>query len=499
MNKPPRPWRVALAGFHLESASFLPQISSLADFEASTTRGDQFLNAFRSTNTVPGGFIELCEKHHIDTVPLVYAYLGALGPASDEAVVSYASEIAQSTASADVDGVLLHLHGACWAEGFEDVERYFVERLRSKIGQDIPVVVAFDYHGNLDQSSIEQIDAAYAYRFSPHTDMGATGERAARGLLRILETGKRPGLAIEKPGLIVPSIFSATALQPLATIIEQARARETEFNGAIDISIMAGFSYADAHNTGFSVMVVSELGKQHATALAREFSGKIKQQRAALYQPEPVLQVEQAIAAALSLSPEPGHPVVLLEHADRINDSTYVLNALIDHKAPSAYVPFLWDTDAARQAHEAGIGSQIEVELGGWSSDRAGARRKHQATVMDCGPRAFEISGQMLRGQRVDLGRTALLKIDGVTVSVVSNYAFTVDEDVYKVFGLNITDFDIVVLRSKTHFRQFFQQVATRIIIVDTPDYGPADLTTIPYARLDVTQVYPHNKAVQAH
>jgi microcystin degradation protein MlrC len=99
----------------------------------------------------------------------------------------------------------------------------------------------------------------------------------------------------------------------------------------------------------------------------------------------------------------------------------------------------------------------------------------------------------MMQGQRVDLGMTALLKISGVVVSVVSNYAFTVDEDVYKVFGLEISDFDVVVLRSKTHFRQFFEAMAHKILIVDTPDYGPADLTKIAYVRLDPKTVYPHN------
>ncbi len=493
MDRSLKPWRIALAGFHLESASFLPQISSLDDFEAATTRGDAIIETFHSTNTVPGGFIKVCEQSGVETVPLVYAYLGALGPASDDAVTHYASEIADCTAKSNIDGVLLHLHGACWANGFEDVERYFIEQLRAQIGPDIPVVVAFDYHGNLDQASIAQIDAAYAYRFSPHTDMGHTGERAAKGLLRILQTGKRPGMAIEKPGLIVPSIFSATTLQPLAAIIEAAQAKEAEFDGAIDISIMAGFSYADSHNTGFSVIAVSELGQPHADILAKQFSAMIKEQRQALYEPETVLQVDEAIPKALSLTPTPGHPVVLLEHADRINDSTYVLNALIDHQATRAYVPFLWDNQAAQIAHEAGTGATIEVELGGWSSERAGPRRKHVATVLDTGPREYEVSGQMLMGQKVNLGLSALLQIGGVTVSVVSGYAFTVDEDVYKVFGLKIEDFDVVVLRSKTHFRQFFEKVASRIIIVDTPDYGPADLMTIPYVRLDTTRVYPHN------
>lgn len=485
--------RIALAGFHLESASFLPQISSLSDFEIATSRQDDVLRTYKGTNTVAGGFIEVCEKVGVEIVPLVYAYLGALGPASDEAVTAYAREIAHETAQSEVDGVLLHLHGACWAEGFDDVERFIIGELRKAIGNAIPVVVAFDYHGNIDSQTLEHIDAAFAYRHSPHIDMGQTGQRAARGLLKILETGKRPGLAIVKPGLIVPSIFSATALHPLSDIMTQARDLEKQTNEDLDISIMAGFSYADSHNTGFSVVVVSWQGQAHAEQVANNFSERIQKQKTQLYSPEPVLQVPEAVVAALAERPPSGNPIVLLEHADRINDSTYVLNALIDIDAPSAYVPFLWDNDAAAHANKAGAGNWITIAIGGWSSDRAGPRREHRALILGTGLKSYRVSGQMMQGQLVHLGMTALLKIGGVVISVVSNYAFTVDQDVYKVFGLDIKDFDIVVLRSKTHFRQFFEPVASRILIVDTPDYGPADLTKIPYVRLNTKTIYPHS------
>ena len=99
----------------------------------------------------------------------------------------------------------------------------------------------------------------------------------------------------------------------------------------------------------------------------------------------------------------------------------------------------------------------------------------------------------MLRGTRVDLGMTALVRIGGVTVSLVSAFAFGVDEDAFTVFGQDPRDHDIIVLRSKTHFRQVYEELAERILIVDTPDHGPADLTTIPYRQVDRSRVYPFN------
>jgi microcystin degradation protein MlrC len=40
------------------------------------------------------------------------------------------------------------------------------------------------------------------------------------------------------------------------------------------------------------------------------------------------------------------------------------------------------------------------------------------------------------------------------------------------------------VLRSKTHFRAVYEELARDILVVDTPDWGPADLTTLPFSRV---------------
>lgn len=50
---------------------------------------------------------------------------------------------------------------------------------------------------------------------------------------------------------------------------------------------------------------------------------------------------------------------------------------------------------------------------------------------------------------------------------------------------------DVIVLRSKTHFRAFYEPLAEDILIVDTPDHGVADLRLLPYKRLDTHRVFP--------
>ena len=87
----------------------------------------------------------------------------------------------------------------------------------------------------------------------------------------------------------------------------------------------------------------------------------------------------------------------------------------------------------------------------------------------------------MRKGRRIDLGPAALLRIGDVTVSVISNSTTAIDLDALEQFGVDFTTQDILLLRSKTHFRAVFEPLAAAIVIVDTPDWGTADLARLPY------------------
>ena len=102
--------RLAIAGFNLESVTFLPNPTTLNDFEVLAKRGQDLLDSFSGTNTVPGGFIEECNAHKIEILPLVYSEAGAAASATDEAFDHYLSEISE--------GILeekIALDGICWA------------------------------------------------------------------------------------------------------------------------------------------------------------------------------------------------------------------------------------------------------------------------------------------------------------------------------------------------------------------------------------------------
>ena len=248
-------------------------------------------------------------------MPLFHTLLGALGPASDEAVARLRGRSSRNRPHGPLDGVILFLHGACWAAGYEDVERpsstLFAPRRPS-----LPIAVALDYHGNIDRQTLRGADIAVAYRHS-RISTWARPASARRGPCCACCATGVAGARGRAPGVVIPSIMSATALEPLASIIAEARAAETA--GDCDISVMGGFSYADSANTGMSVICLDWDGQARPRRRPRPLSARLRAATEGHRPAIPFLTVDEALADS-SGGRRRGRPIVLLEHADRMNN-----------------------------------------------------------------------------------------------------------------------------------------------------------------------------------
>jgi len=474
--------RVAIAGFALESVSFLPVETGIDAFEREALRGPAMIEALRGQASVGGGFVQGLEAAGIEPVPLVYTDCAAAGHASDAAFERYRDEICSGIARerARLDGVLLYLHGAMTTPTRPCPETELVVRAREALGADKPLVLALDLHGNLDPALANSCDALFGFHYSPHIDMAETGLRAARCIVATLQGEIAPRLTLRKVPVVLPSIFTATGLPPLAAIVADSVQVPERCSGVLDCSVFCGFAYADTPHIGFTVAVVSDGDAAPGDSLAAALAERIWQQRRELLHGELVLPLEEGVREALVAARQAG-PVVILEHADRLNDSTWVLRELIANGASSAVVPYLWDPAAAQAAIAAGEGAEIRLAVGGRSSTAAGGPVEIRARVLFAGPKVFTGTGPMRRGRTIDLGPCALLDAGGIVISVISNSTTAIDLDALTQFRLDPADFAIIVLRSKTHFRAVFEPIASRIVIVETPDWGRADLRSLPY------------------
>ena len=201
--------RVAVAGFQHESNTFLDGVTPAAAFEKGSIygpllRGADVLTLAAAGNPVPlAGFLRECDRRGWVALPVLWCF-GEPGArvegAGFEAIVD--EIVARIEALGQFDAIYLDLHGALVAEGADDGEGELIARLRRRFGDDVPIVVSLDLHGNVTDRMVENASFLVAYRTYPHIDMEETGERAAAALAAICERGAMQSRHIKLPFLI---------------------------------------------------------------------------------------------------------------------------------------------------------------------------------------------------------------------------------------------------------------------------------------------------------
>jgi microcystin degradation protein MlrC len=476
--------RIGLAGFGHETITFWPGVTSLEDFERVALYGRDVVEKRRGTNSAMGGFIAVLEGEGVEMVPICAAFGGATATVADEVYDHYVPHMRRGFAevAGELDGILLWMHGAMAAESRQDPETDAVREIREAVGYDLPIMVSFDLHANKDAAILEEADAVFGYQSSPHVDSGETGRRAARAMLATLRGEIRPTVALKKPGIVVPSVYSATTVSPGKDIIERLRYWEKQ-PGVVDVTALFGFAWADVHQLGMSMIAVTDDDQGLAREIVDDLCRLAWQKRKALTGRErfSLFSVEEGVSRAMQRAETASKPVVILDHADRTNDTTFVLRELIRRGARSVAHPVFYDPEAARACIEAGVGATVELDVGASTGWRDGGKLQVKGRVLWAGEGRYIGTGPMRRNLEVDHGPTAVIDADGVWLQFTTYKASLIDEDPIIQFGRRAQNFDIIVTKSKTHFRAVYEEVGEEIVIVDAPGQCPADTTVFDY------------------
>jgi microcystin degradation protein MlrC len=90
----------------------------------------------------------------------------------------------------------------------------------------------------------------------------------------------------------------------------------------------------------------------------------------------------------------------------------------------------------------------------------------------------------MARGTPIDVGPTALLDVDGISVVVTSAVAAQDDPAFLALHGIDPSSLRLLVAKAKNHFRAAFGPLCRAIVDVDCPGPAAADLSTLPFRRV---------------
>ncbi|MCB0142109.1 MAG: M81 family metallopeptidase, partial [Caldilineaceae bacterium] len=107
-----------------------------------------------------------------DFIFSLYANAQPAGNTTRAAYESLRDELLERLRAAlPVDIVLLNLHGAMVADGYDDCETDMINRVRALVGPETKVGVELDLHCDVTQEMITQADAIVIYKEYPHIDV----------------------------------------------------------------------------------------------------------------------------------------------------------------------------------------------------------------------------------------------------------------------------------------------------------------------------------------
>ena len=482
--------RIALIHVSQETNDFNPVPTRLDDYASyGILEGAEIMEKMRGHAEV-GGYIDVVEESGLDieTIPIIRALAVAGGRITREAFDFFHRKIRQGLEGAGkIDGLALQLHGACAAEGIDDVEGEQAELCRSILGPGVPIVLTLDHHANVTRKIVANCDAIVGHRTQPH-DTSDTGRIGTELLLRILRGGVKPVMTWRKIPLVSHQEQFLTSKGPMKVWFDRARAME-EDPRVLQASNYPMQPWLDVAEGGWSTIVVTNNDRALAEKLADELADLVWSMRDAFQVKEAVSiddAVRRADAAARGI-------VVLSDTGDTVfggaaGDSNLILEAMLRLGIKSrALVPLISPTAAAR-LFAAGIGATVTLPLGGDAATEFFRPIDVTGTVrfIGSGPVALKYDQQA----EVDIGRRVVLDVGNVTLLITEFRGVAGNlPGVYTASGVDLGRYKIAVLKTASNF-QYFAELTSQVIRVDTRGPGQSDVFTLPWKRTP-RPIYP--------
>ena len=488
--------RIAIARFSHETCTFCPRPTTVDDFEkGGVHHGQEVIEKARGVRGYVRGFVKVAEEEGAELVGILDAsrsWGGSSGSwLTPDCFDRYADGIAEGLKKAGrLDGLFLSLHGAMAAREHHKPEAEVARRAREAVGPDVPIMVTLDLHANEDHELTDATDAVFVIKTYPHVDKEEAGMTAARWMVDTIKGAKKPVTAIRKPGVISPSVFQGTGRHPAKTIMD--RCREWESKHDCYVSVAFGFAYADVPDGGASVFAVTNDDQDLAEEMAQDVSDLVWELREPLAD-RTIPKTREGVTRALEFVKRQRIPVVLADHSDRLGDSTHILRELLLQRAKNFGVSSIADPFAVKELMESHkVSDEVTITFGAYTATRyAGEPVTVTGTIEFLGDGNYRLTGPKDTGRLTNVGPTAALDLgDGNHVVITSTLHQVQDSEGFEHYGIPFEELEILVIKSRVHFRAFYETAAKEIIEVDAPGLGPADLTQYTYKN-EPSGLYP--------
>jgi microcystin degradation protein MlrC len=322
--------------------------------------------------------------------------------------------------------VILGLHGAMVAHGYDDCEGDLLASVRAIVGRETVIGAELDPHCHMTDAKVANADILICFKEFPHTDFVERAEELVTLCLAAARRKIRPVMSVYDCRMIASF---PTSREPMRGFVDKIKSLEGR-DGVLSISVAHCFPYADVPEVGAKIVVVTDNQPEVGARLAKSLGEELFTMRGKTSPPfeEPDAAITRALA---NNRPQ---PVVMADPSDNPGggapgDSTVILRRLIERKVEGAAVGPLWDPIAVRFCF-------------------------------------------------------AAVRIGGVDVVLISDRTQGFGPDLFGNCGIDPATRRILVVKSTNHFHAGFAPIAADVLYVDSQGPIPRDMRKVPYTRI---------------
>lgn len=468
--------RILVGSIQQETNSFSPVRPAVQDFD--------YLEDEAVLAKIP--VTPLFEQAGAELVPTIYANAVPSGRISRADYEELCSRLLDRIpADGGLDGVWLYCHGAMDVEGLGSGELYLIRRIREKVGLDIPLAVALDFHANIRPELMDYVNVVCGYRTAPHRDMEETQLRAGRHLLTCIREHLLPHPALVRIPMMLTGDMVITDRPPMREIMDMALAAEDDPE-MLDASVFNGQNWVDIPHAGASVVVTprrdTSAAGVYAAAIARrywEVRGDFRFLGEA-YEPEET--VENAMAH------NGDGPVFLSDSGDNTTagaagDNTELLRILLEKGATDTAVVGVTDAPAVDQLYAMDIGAQFVGEIGGTLSKSSQRISVRAQLLHKC---------RILGWDGFDAGRAAVVRSGGIDIVLTENRTSVTNPQILQSVGIALDRYKIITVKLG-YLYPALEKVALRHIIAFTNGVSSIKIEKMPFAHIP-HPMYPFDR-----
>ncbi|WP_281019088.1 MULTISPECIES: M81 family metallopeptidase [unclassified Minwuia] len=375
------------------------------------------------------------------------------------------------------DVLLLSMHGAMVADGYDDCEGDMLARARAIMGPDRVIGIELDPHNHLTQAMLDNASLIISYKEYPHVD---APERARELFIMAADAAEgrtRPVMRAHDCRMLTIIETMKGAARDYVQEMKDAEGKD----GILSVSLTHGFPWADVADVGTRTLVIADGDADKAARTAKSFADRLWDIREGLRMDYPDIQKALDIVAAANHG-----PIALADMGDNAgggapSDATFFLQEILKRGMKDIAHGIFWDPVLVTMCQDAGVGARMHVRLGGKICKESGEAVDLEVTVRGI----RENMTQKLGDADMPMGTGVWLDADGVHLIVSSIRTQNFSPSVYTDLGIDITRMRALIPKSTNHFYQNFERISPQVIHVRTPGTVTPDMTIIPFTKRD--------------